>query len=190
MDEHIAPSPAEWPSGTRMLLVEDDDVLRERLARAFRERGFAVDTAASRAQAAGQLGKTPELAVIDLRLPDGSGLELLEPLREANPRAMAVVLTGWGSIATAVDAIRLGAVNYLPKPADAEDILAAFRRGAEPPLALTPPDHEPPSLDRAEWEHIQRVLTECGGNISLAARRLGLHRRSLQRKLQKHPPSR
>jgi two-component system response regulator RegA len=107
-----------------------------------------------------------------------------------DPSTKIVLLTGYGSIATAVDAIRIGAVNYLAKPADVDDILAAFARSESPPLS--PPDvgYDPPSLARAEWEHINRVLSDCGGNISEAARRLGIHRRSLQRKLQKRPPSR
>ncbi|HLL54890.1 MAG TPA: helix-turn-helix domain-containing protein, partial [Myxococcaceae bacterium] len=111
--------------------------------------------------------------------------------KEIDPATQVVVLTGYGSIATAVQAVRLGATHYVPKPADADDILAAFQRGQQdPPSAPSTIDFQPPTLARAEWEHINRVLGDCGGNISEAARRLGIHRRSLQRKLQKHPPAR
>lgn len=175
---------------TTILIVDDDAVLRERLARAFRERGFDARTAGD-ADAALALAEadSPELAVVDLRMPGRSGLELVPALKRVDPGTRVVVLTGYGSIATAIEAMRLGATYYLPKPADAEDILAAFTRGEQPPLASVAAD-EAPSLARAEWEHIQRVLADSGQNISEAARRLGIHRRSLQRKLQKHPPSR
>ena len=122
-------------------------------------------------------------------MPDGSGLELVRALRSLDENVEIVVLTGYGSIATAIEAIRLGATYYLHKPADADDILSAFARGAAPRLEGDEPEHTTPSLARAEWEHINRVLVDCGGNVSAAARRLGLHRRSLQRKLQKYPPS-
>jgi two-component system response regulator RegA len=172
-----------------LLLVDDDEPLRERLARAFRERGYHVRTAgdyeaAMRAASA----DPPELAVVDLRMPGRGGLELVRDLVALDPATRVVVLTGYGSIATAVDAVRLGAVNYLPKPADADDILDAFVRADAPPLVGPVSSHDVPSLARAEWEHINRVLQDSGGNVSEAARRLGLHRRSLQRKLQKYPP--
>src|SRR5262249_33066114 len=125
----------------------------------------------------------------DLRMPGGSGLELVRDLLAVDPGTRIVVLTGYGSIATAVEAVRLGAAYYLPKPADAEEILAAFKKGSEPPLTDVPTDYAPPSLARAEYEHIQRVLADCGGNVSEAARRLKIHRRSLQRKIQKNPPN-
>lgn len=175
---------------TSLLLVDDDDIFRERLGRAFTRRGFEVRTAAS-AEEALELARaeSPELAVVDLRMPGASGLELIRDLLEIDAMTRVVMLTGYGSIATAVDAVRLGAVNYVAKPADAEDILAAFDRGEKPPLATTEVDYNAPSLARMEWEHINRVLADCGGNISEAARRLGIHRRSLQRKLQKYPPS-
>jgi len=136
--------------------------------------------------------ESPELAVVDLRMPDGSGLELLKALKEIDPATQVVMLTGYGSISTAVQAVRLGASHYVPKPADADDILAAFEKAQQPAAPPTPGtiDFQPPTLARAEWEHINRVLGDCGGNISEAARRLGIHRRSLQRKLQKHPPPR
>ncbi len=130
----------------------------------------------------------PERAIIDLRMPGKSGLELLRDLKALEPATEIVMLTGYGAIATAVDAIRLGAKHYLPKPATADEILAAFEQGDGDPLAGTEHPLDAPSLARTEWEHINRVLADCGGNISEAARRLGIHRRSLQRKLQKYPP--
>ncbi len=176
--------------GASLLVVDDDPVFRERLARALRTRGFDVATAADY-EAAMALARedSPELAVIDLRMPGRSGLELLRDLLALDPTTRVVVLTGYGSIATAIDAIRLGAVHYLSKPADADEILAAFSRKEAPPLSPLPTDFAAPSLARAEWEHINRVLSDCGGNISEAARRLGMHRRTLQRKLSKYPPS-
>ena len=182
-----AHDPADAPS---LLLVDDDEVLRSRLARAFRERGFDVRIAEGYdAALASAHEDSPELAVVDLRMPGRSGLELVQVLRALDSSTKIVVLTGYGSIATAVEAIRLGATYYLPKPADADDILTAFERGQSAPLAEpSVTDHPTPSLARAEWEHINRVLSDCGHNISEAARRLGLHRRSLQRKLQKYPP--
>ncbi len=130
---------------------------------------------------------SPELAVIDLRMPGGSGLELLRQMREHDPATRILVLTGYGSIATAVEATKLGAEAYLPKPVDADELLAAFARSG----GRSGPDHfETPSLARAEWEHIHRVLADSHNNISEAARRLSIHRRSLQRKLQKYPPPR
>jgi two-component system, response regulator RegA len=173
-----------------ILLVDDDATLRERLARALRERGYDVRTAGSADEAMEQVRQdSPELAVVDLKMPGRSGIDLLRELREHDPATQVLVLTGYGSIATAVEATKLGAVGYLPKPVDADEILAAFARAG----AADVPEHgrfETPSLARAEWEHIQRVLADCGGNISEAARRLGIHRRSLQRKLQKYPPAR
>jgi two-component system response regulator RegA len=186
------PMEGRAPNGPSILIVDDDLALRERLARAFRDRGFEATTASGYAEAvACARRESPELAVVDLRMPDGSGLELLKALKEIDPATQVVVLTGYGSIATAVQAVRLGATHYVPKPADADDILAAFQRGQQdPPSGPSTIDFQPPSLARAEWEHINRVLGDCGGNISEAARRLGIHRRSLQRKLQKHPPAR
>ncbi len=171
-----------------ILVVDDDAVFRERLARALRERGHEVRTAGDfDAAVAAAEAESPELAVVDLRMPGKSGLELLRALHTIDPATRVLVLTGYGSIATAVDAVKLGAVHYLAKPADAEEILAAFSRG-DAPLVPSPGDFPAPSLARAEWEHINRVLADAGGNISEAARRLGIHRRSLQRKLQKYPP--
>ncbi len=173
-----------------ILLVDDDEVFRRRLGRAFEERGYDVRMTSSFQEAVtAATEESPEYAVVDLRMPGPSGLELVRELKRIDPATRVVVLTGYGSIATAIDAIRLGAINYLPKPADVDDIIAAFARGEAPPLEAPQPDYaEAPSLARAEWEHINRVLADCGGNISEAARRLGIHRRSLQRKLQKYPP--
>jgi len=176
--------------GPSILLVDDDEVFRTRLSRAFVERGYDVRTAGNYDEGkASAEHDSPEFAVVDLKMPGRSGLELVCALKEIDPATKTVVLTGYGSIANAIDAIRLGATYYLPKPADADDIVAAFARGAAPPLNPPDPDYQAPSLARAEWEHINRVLSDCGGNISEAARRLGIHRRSLQRKLQKYPPS-
>lgn len=181
-----SPTPGHAPT---LLLVDDEAVFRERLARAFRERGFEVSTAGSYDEALALATKeSPELAVVDLRMPGRSGLELVRALHALDASTRIIVLTGYGSIATAVDAVKLGAFNYLPKPADVDDLVLAFSRGPGEPTQVTE-DFQPPTLARAEWEHIQRVLTDCGGNISEAARRLGLHRRSLQRKLQKYPPA-
>jgi two-component system response regulator RegA len=129
--------------------------------------------------------ESPELAIVDLKMPGGSGLDVVRDLLALDAGTRVVVLTGYGSIATAVEAIKLGAVHYLPKPADCDEILAALGMavGDGPAAELATP-----TLARAEWEHIQRVLADCAGNISEAARRLGIHRRSLQRKLSKYPP--
>jgi two-component system response regulator RegA len=173
-----------------ILIVDDDRALRERLSQALRDRGLRVRSASSGTEAlALAKSSAPDLAVIDLRMPDGSGLDLVRDLRALCPGTRVLVLTGYGSIATAIEAIRIGAANYLPKPADADDILAAFEIGTSAPAESADTPACAPSLARVEWEHIQRVLADCGGNISEAARRLGIHRRSLQRKLQKYPPN-
>jgi two-component system, response regulator RegA len=174
-----------------ILLVDDDEVLRNRLRRAFEERGFLTRTAGDYEQAmAAAREDPPELAVVDLRMPGRTGLELVRDLKALEPHTRIVVLTGYGSIATALEAVKCGATWYLPKPADVEDILSAFARGEQVEPGLAPEALEAPSLARAEWEHINRVLSDCGGNVSEAARRLGIHRRSLQRKLQRYPPNR
>ena len=169
----------------RLLIVEDDDVLRTRLARAFRERGFEVREAADASEAARQTrGEAPTHALVDLRLAGASGLEVVRALVAADGAVAVVVLTGYGSIATALEAVRLGARHYLTKPADVDEILAAFDRDP----SGSPPGPSPvPTLARVEWEHINRVLADCGGNVSEAARILGIHRRSLQRKLARFP---
>jgi two-component system response regulator RegA len=176
------------PDAQTLLVVDDDDVFRRRLARAFTERGFAVREAAD-GEAALALAReeSPELAVVDLRMPGVGGLDVVRGLHEIDPTTRIVVLTGYGSIATAVEAMRLGAVHYVAKPADADDLLAAFARTDAPLEAGPAAEPTVPSLARVEWEHINRVLADCCGNVSQAARVLGLHRRSLQRKLAKYP---
>ncbi len=169
-----------------ILVVEDDDALRERLVRALRDRGYLAQGAATAAEVATLSDEPAEYAVVDLRIGEQSGLDVLRLLLARDPATRVVMLTGYGSIATAVEAMRLGAVHYLTKPADADEIVAALTRGQ---LGDSPaPPDEPLSLARAEWEHINHVLVSVSGNISEAARRLGLHRRSLQRKLSKYPP--
>lgn len=171
--------------GRSVLIVDDDPLVRSALARHFRHRGHDVRTARGVGEAIDLLREQPpEAAVIDLRMEDGSGLELVRQLQELAPGTRAVILTAYGSIPSAVEAMQLGAVNYLPKPSDPETILAAIDR--DEPIALGEP--QAATLERAEWEHIQRVLADSDGNISEAARRLGIHRRSLQRKLQKLAP--
>ena len=185
------PTAAHSDGRRSILLVDDDRVFRDRLARAFTDRGFDVSTAHDVESGIDVArGESPELAVVDLRMPgDSTGLDAVRALKEIDPTTQVLVLTGYGSISTAVDAVRLGATNYLPKPADADEILAAFERAAGQAAPDVGADSlEAPSLARAEWEHIHRVLSDCGNNISEAARRLGIHRRSLQRKLQKFAP--
>jgi len=171
------------------LVVDDDHRLRPRLARALRDRGYTVHEADGPPAALGLLarGLRPDRAVVDLRMPSGSGLDLIPELLRIHNSLRIVVLTGYGSIPTAVEAVHRGAVDYLAKPADTDQILAAFERADSP--EATAPSYKAPSLARAEWEHIQRVLADCEGNVSQAARQLGIHRRSLQRKLQKLPPN-
>jgi two-component system response regulator RegA len=171
-----------------ILIVDDDETFRRRLARALGDRGYDVRVAADYETAMQSAHEdSPQLAVIDLKMPGRSGLELVRDLLAVDPTTRIVVLTGYGSIATAVDAMRLGAKHYLPKPADADEILNALMRDADP-SDIAPHDFPAPTLARAEWEHMQRVLADCNGNVSEAARRLGLHRRSLQLRLRKHPP--
>ncbi len=173
-----------------ILLVDDSFVLRDRLAVAFEDRGFQVSVAGNYDEALSVFRKSPtDLAVIDLRMPGKSGLALIPELKAIREDTKILILSGFGSIATAIDAIRLGATNFLPKPADVDDILAAFNRGDSEVEVETDESAIPvPTLAQAEWEHIHRVLSDCGGNISEAARRLGIHRRSLQRKLRKRAP--
>ncbi len=191
MNELVASRAPDAPgvSPENLLLVDDSVPFRERLARAFRDRGFQVRTAGNYDEAMALAHQAPvDLAVVDLRMPGPSGLNLVRDLKGLYPTARVLVLSGFGSIATAIDAVRLGATNFLPKPADADDILAALERGEADVSELPETEPETPSLARAEWEHIHRVLADCGGNISECARRLGIHRRSLQRKLQKRAP--
>ena len=172
-----------------ILLVDDTYVLRERLSVAMQQRGFRVETAGNYEEAVDTFSARPtELAVLDLRMPGKSGLELLRSLLSIQPDTRVIMLSGFGSIPASIDAVRAGAVNFLSKPADADDILSAFVRGDSPSVPEGAIAFPAPSLARNEWEHIHRVLSDCGGNISEAARRLGIHRRSLQRKLRKRAP--
>jgi len=173
-----------------ILLVDDSDVLRDRLAEAFRERGYRVIVAGTCDEAviAYRLDPT-DLAVVDLRMPGRTGLSVIPDLKAIRDDVQVLILSGFGSIATAIDAIRLGAFNFLPKPADADDILNAFKRGgSEVQMIENDEQIAVPTLAQAEWEHIHRILADCSNNISEAARRLGIHRRSLQRKLRKRAP--
>ncbi|WP_371055961.1 MULTISPECIES: ActR/PrrA/RegA family redox response regulator transcription factor [unclassified Rhodosalinus] len=169
-----------------LLLVDDDESFLRRLAKAMEKRGFDVRTAESVADGrAAVAGDAPAYAVIDLRLGDGNGLDVVEDLRKARPDARIVVLTGYGAIATAVAAVKIGATDYLSKPADATDIVNALVAGDED---LPPPPENPMSADRVRWEHIQRVYELCDRNVSETARRLNMHRRTLQRILAKRSP--
>jgi two-component system response regulator RegA len=179
-------------SAARLLVVDDDETFRARLARALGERGFEVLAAADPAAAlAAAREARPAYAVVDLKMPGGSGLDLVRDLAALDPGLRIVVLTGYGSIASAVEAMRRGAHHYLSKPADADEIIAALKRDADVPAAGAPAAaaaEPPPTLARAEWEHLSRILADVGGNISEAARRLGITRRTLQLKLKKDPP--
>jgi two-component system response regulator RegA len=180
--------PAAVSDAPSILIVDDDDTLRERLAVAFRARGLDAKTAGNYDEArAMAIADPPELAVVDLRMPGHSGLELIRELKAIDPETKIVVLTAYGSIATTIDAMKLGAVYYLQKPADADDVLAAFQRSDTPGLGAIV-EFSAPSLERVRWEHINLILADCEGNVSEAARRLKLHRRTLQRILQKYPP--
>ncbi|MCO6436279.1 MAG: response regulator [Phycisphaerae bacterium] len=172
-----------------LLLIDDDRVFRERMALALRDRGLEVREASDGSSGLGIAQSwRPARVVVDLRMPGDSGLEVVRQLRAFGPDMVVVVLTGYGSIATAKEALRLGAHDYLTKPVDADQLLAALNSvdGEEAEAPLEP--GQVPSLARMEWEHIHRVLSDCGGNVSQAARVLGIHRRSLQRKLAKFPP--
>ena len=172
-----------------ILLVDDEEHFRDRLGRALTKRNYEVLQAGNYDEAIKTIkAHQPAMAVFDLRMPGLSGLELVKSALKINPQIKIVVLTGYGSIATATEAIRLGAINYLPKPADTDEILAAFSDANPEAVAPIQEDIDTPSLGRVEWEHINRVLADCGGNISAAAKRLNIHRRTLQRKLLKYPP--
>ncbi|WP_371170206.1 ActR/PrrA/RegA family redox response regulator transcription factor [Aliiroseovarius sp. 2305UL8-7] len=169
-----------------LLLVDDDEPFLRRLARAMEKRGFEVETAESvTAGKAIATARPPAYAVVDLRLDDGNGLDVVETIRERRPDARIVILTGYGAIATAVAAVKLGATDYLSKPADANDITSAL---LAKPDELPPPPENPMSADRVRWEHIQRVYELCDRNVSETARRLNMHRRTLQRILAKRSP--
>lgn len=179
-------APQEIGPDTTLLLVDDDEPFLRRLAKAMEKRGFEVETAGS--VAGGQAiatARPPAYAVVDLRLEDGNGLDVVEVLREKRPDSRIVVLTGYGAIATAVAAVKIGATDYLSKPADATDIMNAL---LAQPDELPPPPENPMSADRVRWEHIQRVYELCDRNVSETARRLNMHRRTLQRILAKRSP--
>lgn len=169
-----------------LLLVDDDPTFCQVLGQALTARGFSVFIAGDLAEATMLAEEQePEFAVIDLRIGQESGLVLIEQLKQQDENTRIVMLTGYASIATAVEAIKLGATHYLTKPTDADEIIAALNRNTGD--ASVPPSNRPISVQRLEWEHLQKVLTDCDGNISAAARALGMHRRTLQRKLNKHP---
>lgn len=170
----------------RLLIVDDDRPFLHRLARAMESRGFVTQTAETVAEAVAIAERDPPThAVVDMRLEDGNGLDVIEAVRRSRPEARAIILTGYGNIATAVTAVKLGAIDYLAKPADADDVYAALMRD---PDEKAPPPENPMSADRVRWEHIQRVYELCDRNISETARRLNMHRRTLQRILAKRAP--
>ena len=170
----------------RTLLIADDDAaFRTRIARALELRGFIVTAVGSVAEALTQTSRPPAFAVLDLRLGDGNGLDVISALKRRRADARGVVLTGYGNIATAVAAVKEGAVDYLAKPADADAIEQALTAHGR---KLPPPPSNPMSADRVRWEHIQRVFEQCDRNVSETARRLNMHRRTLQRILGKHAP--
>jgi two-component system response regulator RegA len=189
MLDKVSPMPAvatAHPADQSLLIVDDDRPFLSRLARAMEGRGYAVSTAESVQDGIAAIRReAPAFAVIDMRLGDGSGLDVLAELNESRPEARGIILTGYGNIATAVTAVKLGAYDYLAKPADADEIDAALKAsGAE---RAAPPEN-PMSADRVRWEHIQRVYELCGRNVSETARRLAMHRRTLQRILAKRAP--
>jgi len=182
MSQDLSPPP---PDNT-LLIVDDDRAFLQRLARAMEARGFEVDAAASVEEGLGMLKRRPPaFAVVDMRLDDGNGIDVIATLKELRPDSRAVVLTGYGNIATAVTAVKIGAVDYLAKPADADDVYNALVASDDD---KAPPPENPMSADRVRWEHIQRVYELCNRNVSETARRLNMHRRTLQRILGKHAP--
>ncbi|MFD1697464.1 ActR/PrrA/RegA family redox response regulator transcription factor [Roseibium aestuarii] len=169
-----------------LLIVDDDKAFQQRLARAMEKRGFEVETADGLTEARVRIqGRAPAFAIVDMRLDDGNGLDVIEAIRQVRPDSRAIILTGYGNIATAVTAVKLGAVDYLAKPADPDDIVAAL---ANQSAEKAPPPENPMSADRVRWEHIQRVYELCDRNVSETARRLNMHRRTLQRILAKRAP--
>ncbi len=182
-DQPLETAPAE---GQVLLIVDDDKAFLQRLARAMEKRGYVTETAESVAEARQKVeAANPSFAVVDMRLEDGNGLDVIEMIRARRPEARAIILTGYGNIATAVTAVKLGAVDYLSKPADADEIHAALMQKKD--ARATPPEN-PMSADRVRWEHIQRVYELCDRNVSETARRLNMHRRTLQRILAKRAP--
>jgi two-component system, response regulator RegA len=186
-NETAKPAVKENISAERsVLIVEDDLSFLQRLAKALEQRGFTVTTAESVAGGLLQVEKAaPAFAVVDMRLGDGNGLDVISALKRRRPDARGIILTGYGNIATAVNAVKLGAVDYLAKPVDADDVVAALL--AQDNTRIDPPEN-PMSADRVRWEHIQRIYEMCGRNVSETARRLNMHRRTLQRILAKRAP--
>jgi two-component system, response regulator RegA len=176
----------ELPADRSLVIIDDDRSFLQRLARAMELRGFEVRFGHSVAEGVDLIREhAPAFAVVDMRLEDGSGLDVIAELARARPDSRAIVLTGYGNIATAVSAVKLGAVDYLAKPADADDVTDAL---LAPTDAKAPPPENPMSADRVRWEHIQRVYELCNRNVSETARRLNMHRRTLQRILAKRAP--
>ena len=170
----------------KLLIVDDDAPLRGRLTRVMERRGFTVHDAAGVDDARLLIDQHAFThAVLDMKLEDGTGLSLVSELRSKRPDCRIVMLTGFGNIATAVAAVKAGALDYLPKPADPDSLASALRHTGD---GMPPPPQDPMSADRVRWEHIQRVYEQCGRNVSETARRLRMHRRTLQRILSKHAP--
>ncbi len=187
VNDIAGPSAAEKLAKERsLLIVEDDHSFLQRLAKALEQRGFTVHTAETVAEGLRQVDRTaPAFAVVDMRLADGNGLDVISALKQKRPEARGIILTGYGNIATAVNAVKLGAVDYLAKPVDADDVVAVLL--AQDNKTIEPPEN-PMSADRVRWEHIQRIYELCGRNVSETARRLNMHRRTLQRILAKRAP--
>ncbi len=186
MTEDLSFRPDELPEDKSLIIVDDDRAFLQRLSRAMELRGFEVRSAHSVAEGIDLIRqKAPAFAIVDMRLEDGNGLDVIAELTRLKPNARIIVLTGYGNIATAVSAVKLGAVDYLAKPADADDVTDAL---LAPANTKAPPPENPMSADRVRWEHIQRVYELCNRNVSETARRLNMHRRTLQRILAKRAP--
>lgn len=186
MEEDLSFHKDELPEDVSLVIVDDDIPFLQRLSRAMEQRGFGVRTANTVTDGMQLIREQPPaFAVVDMRLDDGNGLDVIAELARVRPNSRAIVLTGYGNIATAVSAVKLGAVDYLAKPADADEVTDAL---LAPPNAMAPPPENPMSADRVRWEHIQRVYELCNRNVSETARRLNMHRRTLQRILAKRAP--
>ena len=184
--EDLSFKPDELPEDRSLIVVDDDKAFLQRLARAMEQRGFEVRSGHSVAEGLALVReKPPAFAVVDMRLEDGNGIDVIAELAKLRPNARSIVLTGYGNIATAVRAVKLGAVDYRAKPADADEVTDAL---LAPPDERAPPPENPMSADRVRWEHIQRVYELCSRNVSETARRLNMHRRTLQRILAKRAP--
>ncbi len=186
VNEDLSFKPDELPEDRSLIIVDDDKPFLQRLARAMEIRGFEVRSAHSITEGVDLIrAKAPAFAVVDMRLEDGNGLDVIAELTKLRPESRIIVLTGYGNIATAVSAVKLGAVDYLAKPADADEVTDAL---LAPANTKAPPPENPMSADRVRWEHIQRVYELCNRNVSETARRLNMHRRTLQRILAKRAP--